>query len=153
MLELNLDALDIKEIRIYSPAYTTFYLETKFNNKKCVRTSNIAYKGVNIYCLCNKNSLNWDKELSFLKENTISIRLCEYNKFKLITNSSGSVKSHNPTIANLFIMPRFNKILTLKEISLTQVPDAEFSDLQNKNIKHILGYVGIKRELKAVHIF
>ena len=126
MLELNLDALNLREIRIYSPAYMTFYLETRFNNKKCVRTPNIAYKGVNIYCLCNKESLIWDEELSFLEENTINICLCEYNKFKLIANSSRSDKFNDPTIANLFIIPHFSKILTLKEISLTQVPDTEF---------------------------
>ena len=46
MLEQNLDALNLKEFRIYSTAYMTFYLETKLNNNKSVRTPNIAYKGV-----------------------------------------------------------------------------------------------------------
>ena len=153
MLEHNLDAMSLREIRIYSPAYTTFYLETKLNNKKCVRTPNIAYKGVNIFCLCNKESLIWDKELSFLENNTVNIRLCEYNKFKLVTNSYWGMKFHNPTTANLFIIPRFNHILTLKEISLTQVPDAEFLSPPTENIKHVLGFIGIKRELKAYVFF
>ena len=153
MLEHDLDALNLREIRIYSPAYTTFYLETKLNNKKCVRTPNVAHKGVNIYCLCNKESLIWDKELSFLEKNTITIRLCEYNKFKLINNSAWGMKYRDPTTASLFVVPRFNHILTLKELSLTKVPDAEFLSPPAENIKQLLGYVGIKRKLRAYVFF
>ena len=153
MLEHDLDAIKLREIRIYSPAYTTFYLETKLNNSKCVRTPNIAHKGVNIYCLCNKKSLIWDKELSFLENNTFNIRLCEYNKYKLVANTFKEINSRNPTMSNLFILPRYNNVLTLKDISLTHVPDTEFLSPQTENIKHILGYVGIKRELKAYIFF
>ena len=153
MLEHDLDALTLKEIRIYSPAYTTFYLETKLNNKKCVRTPNIAHKGVNIYCLCNKESLIWSKELSLLESNTINVRLCEYNKFKLVTNTFKGMNFRDPTVSTLFIIPRFNHVLTLREISLTQVPDTEFLSPPTENIRHILGYVGMKRELKAYVFF
>ena len=153
MLEHEIDAIDLREIRIYSPAYTTFYLEIKINNQKCVRTPNIAYKGVNIYCLCNKKSLVWDKELSFLENNSINIRLCEYYKFKLVSNNSKEFDTRNPTVSNLFLLPRYNAVLTLKDLSLTHVPDTEFLSLETENIKHVLGYVGIKRELKAYVFF
>ena len=153
MLGQDLDALNLREIRIYSPAYTTFYLETKLNNKKCVRTPNIAHKGVNIYCLCNKESLIWSKELSFLETNTINICLCKYNKFRMVSNSYWGIKFHDPSTATLFIIPRFYNVLTLKDISLTRVPDTEFLSPPTEHIRHILGHIGIKRELKAYVFF
>ena len=153
MLEHEIYAIDLQEIRIYSPAYTTFYLEIMLNNRKCVRTPNVAYKGVNIYCLCNKNSLIWDNELNFLENNKISVRLCEYYKFKLASDNFEGIYLRDPTISNLFILPRYKNVLPLKDISLTRVPDTEFSSPATEHIKHILGYVGIKRELKAYVFF
>ena len=108
---------------------------------------------MNIYCLCNRESLIWGRELSFLENNTLNIRLCEYNKFKIVQNTFKKFQLRDPTISNLFILPRYNHVLPLKDISLTHVPDTEFLSPATENIKHILGYVGIKRELKAYIFF